>query len=374
MADLPSPHAHAQAPAPADGAALKDPSKRRSAGATPPPGGRRRRWLGFSLLVLLGLGGGLLYADYRTFLNTPLGPPAAGLTVELKPGAGIAALVTDLGQQPGLLRRSWYWPIYARLNGLAQRLKAGEYALTADLTPRQLLARIVAGRVIQYSLTVVEGWTFRRLRQALASHPQIRPTVAALSDTELMHRLGRPGQAPEGWFLPDTYAFSKGYTDEQFLRRALAAMERQLHQVWERRIADLPLTSPYQALILASIIEKETAVPSERAEVAGVFIRRLRKGMRLQTDPTVIYGLGQDFDGNLRRADLTTDHPYNTYTRSGLPPTPIALPGADALAAAVAPAPGETLYFVASGIGGHVFSVTLEQHNQAVKRYQQRRR
>lgn len=357
--DAPSPSAEPEIPRPAAVAA--------------PPGFRFRRRLA-GLLLLAGLVVALLiYADYRAFLKTPFGPSAAGVTLELKPGDGMMALVADLGRHPGLLRRALYWPAYARLNGLAHRLQAGEYALNPALTPRRLLERIVAGRVIQYSLTVVEGWTFRQLRQALARHPQIAQTVAALSDAELMARLGRPGQSPEGWFQPDTYAFPKSHTDEQFLRRALAAMERQLNMVWRERAPNLPLNDPYQALILASLIEKETALPEERAEVAGVFIRRLRKGMRLQTDPTVIYGLGPAFDGNLRRADLTRDQPYNTYTRAGLPPTPIALPGKAALAAAVNPAPGETLYFVASGAGGHVFSTTLEQHNQAVRRYQQRR-
>ncbi len=236
-----------------------------------------------------------------------------------------------------------------------------------------MLDRIVAGRVIQYPLTIVEGWTFRQLRQALAAHPQLTQTLAGLSDAEIMARLGRPGAHPEGWFLPDTYHFPKGFTDEAFLRRALTAMEQRLTQVWERRAPDTPLNDPYQALVLASIIEKETGVAAERAEIAGVFARRLRLGMRLQTDPTVIYGLGEAFDGNLRRRDLEADTPYNTYTRPGLPPTPIALPGLAALEAAAQPAAGDALYFVADGQGGHVFSRTLEEHHRAVRRYQQRK-
>jgi len=195
-------------------------------------------------------------------------------------------------------------------------------------------------------------------------------TLSGLSDAEVMVRLGRPGEHPEGRFLPDTYHFPTGFTDEAFLRRALTAMDQQLAAIWNQRAPDVPLQNADQALILASIIEKETGVTAERAEIAGVFARRLRLGMRLQTDPTVIYGLGETFDGNLRRRDLETDTPYNTYTRPGLPPTPIALPGIAALEAAVNPAPGDTLYFVADGQGGHVFSRTLDEHNRAVRRYQ----
>ena len=327
-----------------------------------------------ALALILGPPLYLVYSDYRAFLDTPLGVLPKGLTLELKPGMGMADLARELQRQPGLLRAGPYLEAYARLNRLAPRLKAGEYAIAPGLTPRGLLDQIVAGRVIQYALTVVEGWTFRQLRRALAEHPKIKQTLRDASDAEIMVRLGRPGEPPEGWFLPDTYHFPSGFTDEAFLQRALAAMERQLREAWSRRSPDSPLTIPYEALILASIVEKETASPAERPEVAGVFARRLRRGMLLQTDPTVIYGLGEAFDGNLRRADLTHDNPYNTYTRKGLPPTPIALPSADALAAAVNPAPGDTLYFVATGQGGHVFSRTLDEHNRAVRQYQQRKR
>jgi UPF0755 protein len=292
------------------------------------------------------------------------------LVLEVKPGSGIADLARELQRQPGLLRSVLYLEAHVRLNGLAPRLKAGEYAITPGLTPRALIDRIVAGRVIQYPLTVVEGWTFRQLRQALAAQPKLVQTLQGSSNAEVMARLGRAGEHPEGRFLPDTYHFPAGFTDEAFLRRALAAMDRRLAEVWSRRAPDVPLSDPYQALILASIIEKETAVPAERPDIAGVFARRLRKGMRLQTDPTVIYGLGEAFDGDLRRQDLAADTPYNTYTHNGLPPTPIALPGSDSLNAAVNPAPGDSLYFVADGQGGHVFSATLEEHNRAVRRYQ----
>lgn len=316
----------------------------------------------------------VVYADYRAFLGAPLPVPTGGLVLEVKPGMGVAAIARELRRQPGVLRSALYLEAYARLNGLASRLQAGEYAIAPGTTPRGLIEQIVAGRVIQHALTVVEGWTFRQLRQALAAHPRIVQALGNAGDAELMARLGRPGEHPEGRFFPDTYLFPAGTTDEALLRRALAAMERRLSEAWARRAPDLPLNDPYQALILASIVEKETALPAERPEIAGVFTRRLRKGMLLQTDPTVIYGLGAAFDGNLRRQDLAADTPYNTYTRKGLPPTPIALPGADALAATVNPAPGAALYFVATGTGGHVFSATLEEHNRAVRQYQSRAR
>ncbi|MFO7642694.1 MAG: endolytic transglycosylase MltG [Candidatus Competibacteraceae bacterium] len=334
--------------------------------------GRRLLRILVALALVIGLALYGIYADYQRFLDTPLDVPAEGLVLEVKPGMGVAAIAQELRRQTDGSRSAPYLQIHARLNGLAPRLKVGEYAIVVGLTPRELIDRIVAGRVIQYPLTVVEGWTFAQLRQALEEHPKIVQTLREASDAEIMMRLGQPGMHPEGWFFPETYHFPAGTTDESFLRRALAAMEQRLDEIWSRRAPDVPLADPYQMLILASIIEKETGLAAERSEVAGVFARRLRKGMLLQTDPTVIYGLGETFDGVLRRRELTTDTPYNTYTRRGLPPTPIALPGAASLAAAVNPAPGDTLYFVADGDGGHVFSRTLEEHNRAVRRYRQR--
>lgn len=292
----------------------------------------------------------------------------------MDPGTGIGDIARELRRQPGLARPAFYLQAFVRLNGFAPRLQAGEYAIAPGATPRSLIEHIVAGRVIQHALVVVEGWTFKRLRQALAEHPKIAQTLQNVSDAEIMARLGRPGQHPEGRFFPDTYRFPSGLTDEAFLRRALAAMDRRLSEAWERRAPGLSLREPYQALILASIVEKETALPEERPAIAGVFERRLRKGMPLQTDPTVIYSLGDAFDGDLRRRDLAADTPYNTYLRKGLPPTPIALPGAESLAATVNPAAGDALYFVATGEGGHAFSATLEEHNRAVKRYQAKKR
>ncbi|MCC8998232.1 MAG: endolytic transglycosylase MltG [Candidatus Contendobacter sp.] len=325
-----------------------------------------------ALALIFGPALYIVYADYHRFLDTPLGAPAGGLVLEIKPGMGITDLVTELRRQPGLLRSALYLQTYARLSGLASRLKAGEYAIAPGVTPRGLIKQIVAGRVLQHGLTVVEGWTFQQLRHALAAHPKIAQTLWEASDAEIMARLGRPGEHPEGRFFPDTYHFPAGATDEAFLKRALAAMDQRLAEVWGDRSPNLPLRDSYQALILASIVEKETALASERVEIAGVLVRRLQNGMLLQTDPTVIYGLGAAFDGNLRKQDLITDTPYNTYTHKGLPPTPIALPGAAALEAAVHPTSGDMLYFVANGTGGHVFSRTLAEHDRAVRRYQRK--
>ena len=333
------------------------------------------RWLWLTLAALVLIFGPalyLVYADYRTFITTPLGVPNDGLTLEVRPGMGIGAIARELQRQPGLLRSTFYLEVYARSSGLAPRLKAGEYALVPGMTPRSLLERIATGQVIQYPLTVVEGWNFRQLRQALAEHPKVVHTLQSLDDAAIMARLGRPGVHPEGRFFPDTYHFPAGTRDEAFLQRALTAMDQRLAAIWDQRTPNLLLRDAEQALILASIVEKETGQAEERAQIAGVFIRRLQKDMPLQTDPTVIYGLGAAFDGDLRRQDLLTDTPYNTYTRKGLPPTPIALPGAAALLATVRPAAGDALYFVANGTGGHVFSATLDEHNLAVNRYQRK--
>lgn len=323
-----------------------------------------------ALAALLGPALYIVYADYRLFLDTPCAVPANGLIFEVTPGMGIGDIARELRRQPGVLRSALYLEAFARLNGFAPNLKAGEYAIVPGTTPRRLIEQIAAGRVIQHALIVVEGWTFQQLRQALAAHPKIVHTLREANDAEIMARLGRSGEHPEGRFFPDTYHFPAGTTDEAFLRRALTAMDRRLNEVWVRRAPDSPLSDPYQALILASIVEKETALPSERPAIAGVFVRRLKKGMPLQTDPTVIYGLGAAFDGDLRRRDLMADTPYNTYVRKGLPPTPIALPGGEALAAVANPGSGDALYFVATGDGGHSFSATLEEHNRAVRRYQ----
>jgi UPF0755 protein len=263
---------------------------------------------------------------------------------------------------------------YGRLRGDATRIKAGEYLLTPSLTSRDLLSRIVDGQVFLHQLTVIEGWRFEDLRRALDEHPAV--VASALEPEAIMTEVGAPGVHPEGQFAPDTYYFPRGTTDFVILAQAHERLEAQLDAVWHERRPAAVVTTPYEALILASIIEKETALTSERRQIAGVFSRRLQRGMRLQTDPSVIYGLGEAFDGNLRRADLGRDTPYNTYTRAGLPPTPIALPGIESLRAAVDPDDGQALYFVASGLpdGSHIFSATLEEHNRAVAAYLRRLR
>jgi len=250
-------------------------------------------------------------------------------------------------------------------------VRAGEYSVEPGTSPRTLLALFVNGAVVNHALTIVEGWTFRDLRRALAHEANLKHETSGRSDAEIMAALGDPDRHPEGWFFPDTYLFGKGARDLDVLRQAYDRMRKELDTAWAQRQPDLPFTTPYEALILASIVERETALPAERPRIAGVFVERLRRQMRLQTDPTVIYGLGEKFDGNLRRADLERDTPYNTYTRTGLPPTPIALPGSQSLLAAVQPENRGELFFVATGRGdgSHEFTKTLEAHQAAVKQY-----
>ena len=272
--------------------------------------------------------------------------------------------------------RDQQWQLLARQLDAAGKLKVGEYDLTQPLTVSELLLRMRNGKVVQHRLTIVEGWNIRQLRAALARATPLEQTTTELDDAALMAALGFEGQHPEGRFLPETYVYQRGDSDLDVLRRAHKAMAQALEQAWQGRAEGLPLDSPYELLTLASIIEKETGLAAERPQIAGVFVRRLKLGMRLQTDPTVIYGLGSAYDGNIRKVDLTTDTPYNTYTRSGLTPSPIAMPGRAALEAAAHPAEGDALYFVAigDGSGGHVFSATYAQHQVAVAGYLQRLR
>ncbi len=305
-------------------------------------------------------------------LNSPMEIPSVGAQLEIPVGAPLARVTDDLARR-ALLDAPWLLTLYARLLGDAKRIHAGEYEIAPETTPRQLLRQLVDGEVILHSLTVVEGRRFDEFLTALREHPAI---VASNDDADvIMRKLGLDGVHPEGQFYPDTYNFPRGTTELDVLRQAHQALNDVLTTIWEQR-QTLALRNSYEALVLASIIEKETALSSERRRISGVFSRRLQRGMRLQTDPTVIYGLGDNFDGNLRRVDLDTDTPYNTYTRAGLPPTPIALPGAEALRAAVAPDDTETLYFVATGDpdGSHYFSTSLAEHNRAVTRYLERSR
>ena len=324
-----------------------------------------RRLLVLLLLIAGALGGGAAW-----WLQQPLDlGGAAALELEIEPGTtprGVARAVVAAGvRTDARLLYGWF-----RVSGQDRRIKAGNYEIPAGTTPQGLLQKLARGEETLRALTLVEGWNFRQVRAALAREEGLRHDATALDDAQLMDKLGRPGVAPEGRFFPDTYTYAKGSSELALLRRALHAMDRRLEAAWAQRASDTPLKSADEALILASIVEKETGLASDRAHIAGVFTNRLRAGMLLQTDPTVIYGLGERFDGNLRKRDLQTDHPWNTYTRPGLPPTPIAMPGKAALLAAVQPQQTRALYFVAKGDGSSHFSATLDEHNRAVNRYQ----
>ena len=331
---------------------------------------RRAGWLLLALAALGVLGAVAVYGAFQRWLDTPLAVGATAVEMEIPRGQPLATTARELAER-GILQHPQWLRAFARMTGADARIKAGEYAIAPGTTPRGLLALLESGAVVQHSVTIVEGWTFRDLRRALEQEPHLDNTLAGQDDAAVMAALGESGAHPEGLFFPDTYLFGKGTTDVEILRQARERMRRELDAAWSARADGLPIGSPYDALILASIVEKETALAPERPRIAGVFTARLRIGMRLQTDPTVIYGLGAGYDGNLRRADLERDGPYNTYTRAGLPPTPIALPGAEALRAAVQPEEREELYFVATGLpdGSHEFSRTLAEHQAAVKRY-----
>lgn len=319
-----------------------------------------------ALLVLLVVAGTLAWRDFSRFMDRPLSVPAGGYVYHLEPGTPGQAIVTQLAEQ-GLTRPGWQWKALMRLEPALYR--AGEYRLPPGILPREFLALLASGEVIEYRFTLVEGWTFGQMAEALARDPVLEQTLELDRPYEWdPGTLFEGMEHPEGWFLPETYAFTRGDSDRDILERAHEAMRAALGEAWESRDTALPVDTPYELLILASIIEKETAIDAERERIAGVFARRLHKGMRLQTDPTVIYGLGASFDGDIRRRDLTTDTPYNTYTRHGLTPTPIAMPGKASLRAAAHPAPGEELFFVANGEGGHTFSRTLEEHRAAVNK------
>lgn len=325
-----------------------------------------------ALLLLVGLayvGGRFFWQDYQRFLTTPLEIKGDAQVLDVPRGTGLRALAHQL-HQDGLLSNKHYFIALAYGREQANALKAGEYAVVSGMTPPELLDVLVAGRSIQYAVTLIEGRTFRDARAAMEKQPALVSKLQGLSETDILAALELDIEHPEGWFFPDTYFFRRGTTDIDLLRRAHARMREVLEQEWAERDPDLPLATPYEALILASVIEKETGLGSERPQISGVFVRRLRLGMRLQTDPTVIYGLGTAFDGDLTRAHLRADSPYNTYTRAGLPPTPIALPGRAAIQAALHPQPGESLYFVARGDGSHYFSASLDEHNCAVQRFQ----
>jgi UPF0755 protein len=323
------------------------------------------------LLVLVVLALTLAAAAYF-WVQSPMllhAPAATAVDLSIEPGTSakaIAQAVADAGldTSPTMLY------VWFRLSGQSRQMRAGSYEIAPGTSPKRLLSMLVRGEESLRTVTIVEGWNWRQVRQALAKAEHLRPDSRTLDDAALMAQLGRTGVAPEGRFYPDTYSYAKGTSDLAVLQRAMKAMDKQLQQAWQARQSGAALQSPEQALILASIVEKETGKAQDRPEISGVFNNRLRIGMRLQTDPTVIYGLGEAFDGNLRRVHLTTDNPWNTYTRSGLPPTPIAMPGKAALLAAVQPAKTQAIYFVAKGDGSSHFSATLDEHNRAVNRYQ----
>lgn len=303
------------------------------------------------------------------WLGQPLRTSSASIELEIEPGTSprsVAQAVVDAGVDTDA-RLLYYW---FRLSQQDRQIRAGNYEITAGTTPRSLLQKLVRGEESLRAITLVEGWTFRQVRAQMAANEFLKNDTAAMTEAQIMEALGKPGLAAEGRFFPDTYTFAKGSSDLAVLRRAMRSMERHLQEVWEQRAPDTPLKNMDEALILGSIVEKETGRTSDRGQIASVFINRLRIGMRLQTDPTVIYGMGEAFDGNLRRRDLQTDTPWNTYTRAGLPPTPIALPGKDSMMAAVRPDASKALYFVARGDGSSHFSTSLDEHNRAVNRYQ----
>lgn len=317
-------------------------------------------------LILLGL---LAAGWLIVFANTPLRLPQSPYEFTLKHGSSLRGIAKQFSAE-GLLPEPWRFIALVRFFGKEGGVKAGNYQLDHEITPLQLIQKITKGDVSQSEIMFIEGWNFRQMRKALDEYPGLKHDTTGLSDKELLTRLGAQEEHAEGLFFPDTYYFSYGMSDLSLLKRAYQIMERRLTEAWQGRSPGLPFSTPYEALIMASIVEKETGKSNERPMIAAVFINRLRIGMRLQTDPTVIYGLGEAYDGNLRKSDLIADNIYNTYTRSGLPPTPIAMPGWESIQATLHPGSTSALYFVGKGDGTHHFSSSLEEHNQAVARYQ----
>ena len=332
---------------------------------------RPLRWL-LRVLGVTAIAGGAALAFGAWWLAQPLPLPTSPFEFDVKPGSTLRAVARDLAAQR-VVPSNLALVALARLRGVDRTIKAGNYEIASGITLPQLLDKITQGDVTQFAITIVEGTTFAELKSALATNPVISRNVVGLPDGDLMARIGAQDTRPEGWFFPDTYFFASGSSDAAILARAHRLMLRRLDAAWQKRAADTPLRSPYEALVLASIVEKETGRPADRPIIASVLVNRLRAGMRLQADPTVIYGLGSAFDGNLRKRDLEADTPYNTYIRDGLPPTPIALPSAASLDAAVNPPRTDYLYFVARGDGTSVFSSNLADHNRAVAKFQKTR-
>jgi UPF0755 protein len=325
----------------------------------------------FSIVFIAAVAlGGMLWLRTQEFADRPLLLDDSERVLVVERGDGFNRVLDKIRALGVAQGGDLEWKALATSMKVAQRLQVGDYGITSGMTPRNLLQRLENGEVIQRKFTIIEGWNFRDLRKALADDALLVHQIDSLSDSEVMAKLGRSDRFPEGRFLPETYVYTRGTSDLAVLDRAAKAMDVALEDAWQGRDKDVPLSTPDELLTMASIIEKETGQASERPQISGVFARRLKMGMRLQTDPTVIYGMGSSYAGNIRKSDLTTDTPYNTYTRDGLPPTPIAMPGRQALLAAATPASGTALFFVARGNGAHYFSSTLAEHNAAVRKYQ----
>ena len=327
-------------------------------------------WIKYIFIVALCLTL-LAAAAVARYAFSPVALRSDPADFSIRPGSSLRSASRQIGES-GVELNVWKFSLLGRLLGKAGTIKAGSYEVGRGITPLALLNKLTAGEITEAGVALIEGWTFRQMRAALDAETGLVHNAAALSDTEIMARLGAAGRNPEGLFFPDTYLFAKGTSDLDILKRAYRAMARQLQAAWEARAPDLPYRDPYEALIMASVIEKETGQATDRALIGGVLVNRLRIGMMLQTDPSVIYGLGKKFDGNLRKHDLLADTPHNTYTRHGLPPTPISMPGQASLQAALNPAETQALYFVARGDGSSEFSRTLAEHERAVAKYQRR--
>jgi len=326
-----------------------------------------------ALLVVAVVAAAIYWQRSSTLMRAP-GPHAAALQLDVPAGATVRSVLAELESRGALADRRAV-ELQLRVRGSPQ-IKTGKYEIPARASPEEILQQLAEGRVLLESLTVLEGWTFADMRRVVEAHPGIRSTLRGMSTAEFMSAIGHAGEHPEGRFFPDTYRFAAGTTERELFSLAYRKMAEALEAAWARRASGLPLADRYEALTLASIVEKETGLASERPRIAGVFITRLRRHMRLQTDPTVIYGIGDAYDGNIRKRDLQTDTPYNTYTRAGLPPTPIALPSREAIDAVVQPLETGDIFFVATGLGdgSHVFSATLEEHNAAIARFLTRQR
>jgi len=317
-----------------------------------------------ALLLSVFTGGGFFW-----LVSSPLALKSERIDFHIAPGSSMRAAAREIAGS-GITLEPWVLIILSKIMRVESSIKAGSYEISRGITPLELMNKLTRGDVMQTEIVFIEGWTFRQMRDRLDAHPELRHDTKGLPDSEIMRLIGAPHDAAEGQFFPDTYLFAKQSRDIDVLARAYRSMQRHLSREWEAKASGLPYQTPYQALIMASIVEKETGRDQDRSLVAAVFVNRLRQGMLLQTDPTVIYGIGQKFDGNLRKRDLLTDTPYNTYTRTGLPPTPIAMPGLSSLQSSLHPAANQSLYFVARGDGSSQFSRTLDEHNQAVNRYQ----